>query len=334
VLDEFGRERKEREHLRHGHAHPALTRLQERARPLVEIEDEIQFGAPPSQPDVSVVVPLYQRIDLLEHQLVQFGRDPQLAQADLVYVLDSPELASELRPLAAELYAFHEAPFRVVVLARNAGYSAANNVGVSQARGRLVVLMNSDVMPASPGWLERMAAFHDSTPQIGALGPKLLYEDLSIQHAGMYFRRETQTALWGNMHYFKGLHRDLAEAGVSRPVPAVTGACLMVDRELYGEVGGLSDLFVQGGYEDSDFCLKLAERDLRNWYLADVELYHLEAQSFASPLRTLATSYNTWLQTQVWGEAIERLMQSQELAEHDLFAGDRLTIPSQLSSVG
>jgi GT2 family glycosyltransferase len=177
-----------------------------------------------------------------------------------------------------------------------------------------------------------MAAFYEATPDIGALGPKLLFEDLSIQHAGMYFERELHTSLWGNLHYFKGFHRDFAPARVSRPVPAVTGACAMLGRGLYEELGGLRYGFVQGGYEDSDLCIRLAERGLRNWYLAEVELYHLEAQSFPSPVRALATGFNTWLQTYLWDHTIERLMQEQKTAE-PLSAGEP-EVPSRLSSVG
>jgi hypothetical protein len=85
---------------------------------------------------------------------------------------------------------------------------------------------------------------------------------------------------------------------------------------------------VQGGYEDSDFCVRLAERGLRNWYLAAVELYHLEAQSFPSPERRLATAYNTWLQTHLWNWTIEQMMGEQETGQKD-----EQTLPNPLSSV-
>ena len=151
-------------------------------------------------------------------------------------------------------------------MADNAGFGAATNAGASVARGRLLLLLNSDVLPAEPGWLGRMQAFHDATPNIGALGPKLLYEDDSLQHAGLYFDRlrEGPTAgSWANMHYFKGLHKDLPAANVARPVPAVTAACLMIERDLYEQVEGLPDVYVQGDFEDSELCLRLLAEGLR-----------------------------------------------------------------------
>jgi O-antigen biosynthesis protein len=293
--------------MRRDHGHAALQRLQARTSRSTRIDSDIQYGERPESPDVSIVVPLYRRIDFLEHQVVQFWQDPELCTSELIYVLDSPELAEPLTRLAAGLHDLYGLSFRVVTLNRNAGYSTANNIGASLARGRLLLLLNSDVLPSEPGWLGRMLQFHDATPDIGALGPKLLYEDDSIQHAGMYFQRDSRTGYWENRHYSKGFSRFMPAASVSRPVPAVTGACLMVERALWEGLGGLRDAYVQGGYEDSDLCLRLLDAGRQNWYLGSVELYHLEAQSFRIDARG-ANRYNAWLQTHLWDQRIEDVM--------------------------
>jgi GT2 family glycosyltransferase len=191
------------------------------------------------------------------------------------------------------------------------GFGAAMNAGASVARGTLLLLLNSDVLPAEPGWLGRMQAFRDATPNIGALGPKLLYEDDSLQHAGLYFDRtlEGPTAgSWANMHYYKGLHKDLPAANIARPVPAVTAACLLIEKDLYEQVGRLPDVYVQGDYEDSELCLRLQEAGRDNWYLPSVELYHLEGSSYSTEERGITASYNRWLQTRRMGQAIEDAM--------------------------
>jgi GT2 family glycosyltransferase len=310
ILTEISYERADIEELRAGHARPAIERLQAFTRPSIAIDDVIQHGEPPPEPEVSVIVPLYGRIDLVEHQIAQFWNDPDVAAAELIYVLDSPDLGPGLTHQSALLHDLYGLPFKVVRLNRNGGYATANNIGASIARGRLLLLMNSDVIPDRPGWLERMRAFYDAMEDIGALGPKLLYEDESIQHAGMYFQLDHRTRLWENQHYFKGFSRRLEPASVSRRVPAVTGACLMVDRALYSGVGGLNEGYVQGGYEDSDLCLRLLADGKHNWYVADVELYHLEAQSLPVEIR-LANRYNAWLQTHLWSEEIARVMVGQ-----------------------
>jgi GT2 family glycosyltransferase len=113
--------------------------------------------------------------------------------------------------------------------------------------------------------------------------------------------------VWENVHYFKGLHRDLPAANVARPVPAVTAACLLIDRALFADLGGLRGRYVQGDYEDSDLCLRLLSRGLENWYVPEVELYHLEGQSYPSPARMLNWRYNSWLQTHEWGDVIAEI---------------------------
>ncbi len=71
-----------------------------------------------------------------------------------------------------------------MLLSRNVGYGPANNVGIELARGRYVCLMNSDVFPDTPDWMERLVARLAENPDIGAIGPLLLFEDRSVQHHG------------------------------------------------------------------------------------------------------------------------------------------------------
>jgi GT2 family glycosyltransferase len=292
------------------HVAPALTRLQRRFSESIEIETVDQHGVPPEDPEVTIVVPLYRRTEFLEHQLAQFVHDPEIHRADLIYVLDSPEEAVRLRRFARHLHDLYGVPFRLAALSANGGYSTANNLGASLARGRKLLLLNSDVLPARPGWLSQMSAFYDASSSIGALGPKLLYEDDSIQHAGMCFERNAECdggSGWTNEHFYKGLHSRFEPANVSRAVPAVTGACLLIDTELYRSLGGLRGIYVRGDYEDSDLCLRLREQGRESWYLADVELYHLEGQSYPTPERAVASRYNQWLHSDLWAAELSEL---------------------------
>jgi O-antigen biosynthesis protein len=300
-------------HLMEEHIHPAISRIQDELGGATGIAEVIQYGTPPESPEVSIVVPLYLQLDHVEVQLAQFASDSEISEADLVYVLDSPQQAEELRNYAADLFPIYRIPFRLAVLERNAGFAGACNAGASLARARLLLLLNSDVLPDRPGWLGAMREFYDATPRIGALGPKLLYEDDSIQHAGMYFYNLPGSSVWVDAHYFKGMHRSLPAANVPRHVPVLSGACLMIDRELYSEFGGLQGAYVQGDYEDSDLCLQLSEKGYENWYTPDAELYHLEGQSYQPDARRPANRYNMWLHSHLWGERIAALMRDADL---------------------
>lgn len=304
ILRDLVHERLPADFLRTTHIAPALALLEARRHSFTHVASINQHGQPPRSPDVTIVVPLYGRIDFMEHQLAQFVHDPELEQADIVYVLDSPELAEPFRAAAAQLAELYSVPFRAVVLSHNIGFAGVNNIGGQLARGRLLLLLNSDVLPSEPGWLGAMTAFYDCTADIGVLAPKLLYEDDSIQHAGLYFRQLADSRLWNNEHYYKGLARTLPAANVAREVPAVTAACMMIDLALYRKLGGLRGMYIQGDYEDSDLCLRLSEAGRRIWYLPSVELYHLEGQSYPSHLRQLAGDYNRWLHTSTWNSRL------------------------------
>lgn len=310
ILGELAREGAIAGPLAAEHGRHALSRLQERVVAEAEIASVDVYGEPPASPEVSIVIPLYRRLDFLEHQLLHFAADPELAEAELVYVLDSVEQREELASRARELFALYRLPFTVVTPTAASGYAGANRHGVSVSRGRKLLLLNSDVIPDRPGWLGEMCRFYDEGERIGALGAKLLYEDDSLQHAGLYFHRVPGTDVWENAHRFKGLHRRFPAAEVAQPVPAVTAACALVDRERYEEVGGLPLHYVQGDYEDSELCLRLARAGYENWYLPAVELYHLEGQSYVADVRRAPSDYNMWLHSEIWGKRIGEIMDS------------------------
>jgi GT2 family glycosyltransferase len=290
------------------HGREALTLLQERIVAESKVESIDTYGRPRPDPAVSIVIPLYRRLDFIEHQMLALSRGHDLADAELIYVLDSSEQTEDLAKQARELSALYGMPFRVVNLSSGAGFAGANRHGVEAARGKRLLLLNSDVIPDRPGWLRAMNDFYDGQRRIGALGPKLLYEDDSLQHAGLYFHRGAGSELWENAHCFKGMHRSFPAANVARPVPAVTAACMLIDRRLYEQVGGLPLHYVHGDYEDSELCLKLAEAGRENWYLPDVELYHLEGQSYSSDVRRVPSEYNMWLHSSLWGAQISKVM--------------------------
>jgi GT2 family glycosyltransferase len=290
------------------HAFPCLSALQDHAFRKGAVTSVTDHGHLPTEPTVSVIVPLYGRIDFLEHQLAQFVDDPDMATAELVYVLDSPELADQLAAIAAPLYRLYGVPFRTVVVAQNLGFAGANAVGAATANAPKILLMNSDVLPAGPGWLSRLASFLDETANAGAVGPKLIFEDGTIQHAGMYFHRDEGCHSWENIHYYKGLDGAFPPANRERRVPALTGACLLMGRDLWDRIGGFKGIYVQGDFEDSDICLRIAEFGYDCWYVPEVELYHLEGQSYPSSLRRLASRFNAWLHTHLWDDRITDLM--------------------------
>jgi GT2 family glycosyltransferase/capsular polysaccharide biosynthesis protein len=284
-------------------------------RPQTVVED---YGPQPEAPLVSIIVPLYGRMDLVRHQIVSFSRDaefrPGADLVELIFVLDDPSAEQMLRPMCRLLRDIYRVPFRLVLQKRNLGYSAANNAGARLAKGRTLILLNSDVIPRHARWVSQMLSLYEALPQCGILGCRLLFEDGSIQHAGMNFRPSLfLDNAWSNEHSFKGLSTAFDPHDRTEAVAAVTGACLMIDRALYTEIGGLDEGYVIGDFEDSDLCLKVHDRGLKVYYTPEIELYHLERQSMrrighgGDDWRQSLTLLNMWKHSQRWGALIPQI---------------------------
>lgn len=271
------------------------------------IASQIVIGNLPNRPAVSVVVPLYRVLEFLRYQTAAFAYDPGFAGAEWVLVLDSPEQAPEVEMRMRALHALYGVAVRIVVHRRNLGYAPAINTGVGVSRGTSLVLMNSDVVPVANGWIPALRARLDAGA--GAVGPKLLFHDDSIQHAGMSFGRDLRGDYF-NRHEFKGYPRDYPPACAARPVPALTGACLALSRDVLAAVGGVCEDYVVGDFEDSDLSFRILATGRSLWYEPAAELYHYERQSIAqndSYTTTRACGYNRWLHAQRWRRELDRL---------------------------
>lgn len=290
---------------------PALQDIERRLGKTIEIDSTKDYSLPDSAPLVSIVVPLYKVLDFLRFQLSGMATDPWLAaNAEIIYVLDSPEIQDETEHLLGGLHLLHGLPMKLVVMNRNGGYARACNAGARFARGEILVMLNSDVVPREPGWLQTLSRPLMENSTLGAIGPKLIFEDGSLQHAGLYFGRD-QRGIWLNHHFHKGMPGDYRPAQQTRDVPGVTGACLVSRRETYERVGGFTEDYVIGDYEDSDLCLKIRRLGLQIAYEPAACLYHLERRSIRRSqdyMRGVASQYNSWLHTQRWEDDISDLM--------------------------
>jgi GT2 family glycosyltransferase len=161
---------------------------------------------------------------------------------------------------------------RLMRMRQNSGFARACNEGARMARGRYIVFLNNDTLP-TPGWLEKMLELAAAEPQVGIVGSKLLFPDGRIQHIGVAFDGEKNPG-----HIYRGYPSDIRPAKVSREYQAVTGACLLVNRELFWSVGGLDETY-QNSYEDIDLCLKLRALGCRVLVCADSIIYHFESIS-------------------------------------------------------
>lgn len=302
---------------------PATAELHRRVMAGQTAPEIVEIGPQKPNPAVSIIIPLYRNLSFLRLQTSAFAVDPEIGRdAELIYVLDSPEQRGELEHLLRGLHVVTGMPFRLVVMSGNFGYAAANNCGVRAARGNLLMLMNSDVIPLGANWLRSLRTalrIGSAARPMGAIGPKLIFDDGSLQHAGLTFERDID-GRWYNTHFFKGYPRDWPAANVSRSVPGVTGAAMLMPRAVYEEVGGFSEDYVVGDYEDSDLCLKLRSRGYDIRYEPRAELYHFERRSItlhAGYVGTAASAYNRALHAERWSAVMEEITAGEELSDEE-----------------
>ncbi len=291
---------------------PAAARLHRAALAAnAQAPTVLHFGKPVRRPKAALVIPLYRNLRFLRFQIGAFARDAGTAATELVFVLDSPEQRGEVEHLLRGLAMLYgDISLTLVVMPENRGYASACNAGAAACTAPVLLLLNSDVLPAAPGWLAPLLKRLSRERRLAALGPKLLFDNGTIQHAGLLFRRG-EDGEWLNDHYFKGFPRHYAPACQPCRVPAVTGAALCVRRHAFEAVGGFSTDYVVGDFEDSDLCLKLRAAGGEIGYEPASELYHFERQSIgahAGHARTLAGSYNRLLHHQRWNAEMAALM--------------------------
>jgi GT2 family glycosyltransferase len=281
---------------------PAISMLHA-ARPQERTPTHaLQFGPPPVNPAYSLIIPLYGRVDFLEYQMALFSRHAARRQTEIIYVLDDPPKRRDLEVLAHSTYERFGIPFTLLILPDNLGFAPACNAGLKTARGEFVCFLNSDIFPITDDWLEMLAARLNHNPGIGVIGPRLLFEDGTIQHEGCHYRPIKEFGNWLFVdHVNKGRIPD--ENRGLRVCEAITGACMLMRRALALELGGFDEDYIIGDFEDSDLCLRLRQRGLTCVVAGDCQLYHLERKSQAMPdqrWRMNITLYNAWVHQRRW----------------------------------
>ncbi|MCI8417954.1 MAG: glycosyltransferase family 2 protein [Lachnospiraceae bacterium] len=174
----------------------------------------------------------------------------------------------------------HNEKIRIVTYEETGGfnYSKINNFGVSFAQGKYVLLLNNDMKVITREWMEEMLMYAQR-PDVAAVGGKLYYADNSIQHAGIVIGLGAHRAA-GHTHY-KDAKEHLGYMGrlcYAQDVTAVTGACLLVKKAQYDQVGGLDESF-SVAFNDVDFCLKLRKEGYLNVFTPFAELFHYESKT-------------------------------------------------------
>ncbi|HEY3148552.1 MAG TPA: glycosyltransferase family 2 protein [Dongiaceae bacterium] len=244
---------------------------------------------PAQLPLVSIVIPTRDRKDLLELCINSLDRATSYPNKEIV-ILDN---SSEEEATKAYFAALSQRPdVRVIAAPGPFNYPRLINLGASHACGEILMTLNNDIEAFEPDWLSEMVS-HVLRPGVGLVGCLLLYPDRSVQHAGVIVGL---SGVAGHM-YAEAAPDDPGYAGrihVTQDLSAVTGACHVMRRSLFEQLGGLDERHLAVAYNDIDFCLRVREAGLRVIYTPHARLLHRHSASRGSDVRPERLASYTW----------------------------------------
>ncbi|MCM1386091.1 MAG: glycosyltransferase family 2 protein [Bacillus sp. (in: Bacteria)] len=237
---------------------------------IFRIRYEIQ-----GNPKISIVIPNKDHIEDLKRCVTSILEKSSYDNYEII-IVENNSVSDEIFRYYDELRGNFR--IRIVTYEGDFNYSCINNLGVSKADGEYVILLNNDTQVITLNWMEELLMYAQRK-DVGAVGAKLYYEDRTIQHAGVVIGLGAHRTA-GHTHY-RVSSNNLGYMGrlcYAQNVTAVTGACLMVKKEIYETLGGLDESFAVS-LNDVDFCLRIREAGYLNVFTPFAELFHYESIS-------------------------------------------------------
>ena len=228
-----------------------------------------------NQPLVSIIIPNREHADDL-YRCVDSILSQTAYQNYEILIVENNSHSDNILALYHSLQARDER-VRVIEYTRDTfNYSEINNYAAGLAKGTILLFLNNDIQILNADWLEHMLGYA-LRPDVGAVGAKLYFPNMLIQHAGVIVGMGV-----GSGHRFVGFPQ--ADSGyqynliIPQNLSAVTAACLMIRHNVFDEVNSFDPAY-QIAYGDIDLCLKLRQKDYLIVWTPYAELIHYESMT-------------------------------------------------------
>jgi GT2 family glycosyltransferase len=251
-----------------------LNRREERA--TIEMSNggwHLRYQTPHPPPLVTLVIPTRDGAHLLRRCLFSVAARTSWPNWDVV-IVDNESVEDATKELFAQLVAGGRTA--IVPYRGEFNYAAECNLGVQEARGEFVILLNNDVEVISADWIDELIGLA-SRREVGIVGGMLYYPDDTIQHAGVILGLNGigDRPYIGNPRGFRGVDGRL---GSVQEVGALITACAALRRDRYLVVGGMDESFPVS-CNDVDLCLRVRAHGFSVLWTPFAELYHHESAS-------------------------------------------------------
>jgi GT2 family glycosyltransferase len=257
-----------------------------------------------NQPEIDILIPSRNASILLATCLQSIFNKSSYPHFK-VTVIDNHSTEESFKQLMEYWLKQEPKRFQVLFDPQPFNFAKLNNDAVKQTQGDYLLFLNNDTEIISPDWLQGLLGYAQ-LPEVGAVGAKLYYADDTVQHAGV------ATGIGGVAgHVMKHFHISnngyYSNLKMVTNYSAVTGACLMIQRDKFNAVNGFEE-YLQVAFNDVDFCLKVREKGWFNVYLPFVELYHYESKSRGyedTPEKKARFEKETLFLRQRWGKLLD-----------------------------
>lgn len=246
---------------------------------MAEREDLFTYKAVFKQPQdvlISIIIPTRDRVDLLGMCIDSILGVSTWQNLEII-VIDNGSVEAESHAYFTEITR-RDARVTVKRIDEPFNWSRLNNIGAELAKGDLFVFLNNDTVVIAPDWLQSLAGYA-FLPDVGLVGGLLLFEDGTIQHAGVV----VGMGGWADHVYRTSPNaHDPSSPFVSpvltRNVLSVTGACTAITRAKFEELGRYDEAFIICG-SDVELGLRAWKNGYYNVQCGEVKLYHYESKT-------------------------------------------------------
>lgn len=289
----------------------------ELANEIVNIQNEIKLNAPKlfkadkidlnfsfpnfQVPEVSIIIPVFNQYELTIECLYSIYRSNTNLSFEILIADDfssDPKIQTIQKINGIQYYRNHS----------NIGFLNNCNAAAERSKGKFILFLNNDVQ-VTPGWLDSMVGVFNLKPNVGAVGPKIIYPSGHLQEAGVSFRFDATSDM-------VGLNDDPDKANYSyvREVDYCSGACLLIEKEVFFELGGFDPQFEPAYCEDADLCLKILKVGKKIFYDCNSVVIHHLSKSMNDESKMKLIIQNQAKLYNKWSEEIEKLTKVKSIA--------------------
>lgn len=223
----------------------------------VSLKDEL--------PKLSIIIINYNKYHLTKFSVLSSAASATHISHEIICVDNnsSSEVRKNLRNFST--------PMRLIELNDNLGYGPANNLAAKSSRGEYLLLLNNDAFLNQAALIEMLEAF-EQLDDCWIVGPTLRFPDGSIQEAGAFLQTDAHPIQYGRNNQ----NLDILNFPRFKLVDYVSGACLMIKKDNFLELGGFSDKFAPAYYEDTDLCMRALLYNKKVYLSSRANCYHIE----------------------------------------------------------